>query len=176
MAAGTAYGLRSVAVPGTGAEASAPSSTIRLPHVDMDDARGQSAGLGVVDLGVADQDDQIAGVHEVGGCAVDADDTGAALALDDVRLQPGTVVDVDDVHELPGQQIGRFHQLGIDSDRADVVQIGLGHGGPVDLRLEHRTHHRGTPESRLPACVYAGQGQFPYLTTSRMFGQLSPSF
>ena len=80
-------------------------------------------------------------MHEAGGGAVDADDARAALAGDRVRLQAGAVVDVDDVDELAGQQVGGVEQVLVDGDRADVVQVGLRHRGAVDLGLHHRAHH-----------------------------------
>jgi hypothetical protein len=45
-----------------------------------------------------------------------------------------------------------------------------------DLGLEHGAQHRCTPASRLPACVFAGQGLFQHPTVSRTFGQLSLGF
>ena len=113
--------------------------------VDVHDARDVALRLGLVHDAVADQDHQVAGVHEVRGGAVDADDAAAALARDHVGLQAGAVGDVDDRDLLAGQQVGGVEQVLVDRHRAHVVQVGLGDGGAVDLGLEHRAHHRGSP-------------------------------
>src|SRR5690349_13988864 len=113
--------------------------------VDVHDLGDVALGLGLVHDPVADQDDQVAGVHEVRGRAVDPDDAAAALAGDHVGLQPGAVGDVHDRDLLAGQQVGGVQQVLVDGHRADVVQVGLGHRRAVDLGLEHRSHHAGTP-------------------------------
>ena len=69
--------------------------------------------------------------------AVDSDHTGAALTGDRVGDQPGAVVDVHDGDLFALQQVGGVHQVGVDGHRADVVQIGLGDGGTMNLGLEH---------------------------------------
>src|SRR4051812_22465171 len=80
-------------------------------RVDEHDLWPQIPRLGVGHRAVADDDDEVAFVHQPRGGTVDADDTGASGAGDDVGLQPGAVVDVDDGHLLAGQQIGRVHQV-----------------------------------------------------------------
>src|SRR5689334_2128898 len=56
--------------------------------VDEHDLRAHLSRFGVGHGAVADDDDQIALVHETSGCSVDADDTGAARSGDDIGLQP----------------------------------------------------------------------------------------
>src|SRR5258706_5556526 len=80
-------------------------------------------------------------MYQVGGGAVDADHAGSAGAGDRIRLQPGPVGDVDDRHLLAGEQVGGVHQVLVDSHGSDIMQIGLGDRGAVDLRLEHRADH-----------------------------------
>ena len=69
----------------------------------------------------------------------------AARAGDRVGLEPGAVGDVDDVHQLAGQQVGGVEQVLVDGDRADVVQVGLCHGRAVDLALHHGAQHQEPP-------------------------------
>jgi hypothetical protein len=107
----------------------------------MDHARHEGAGLGVVEGRVADDDDEVSRVHQAGGGAVDADDPAAAWSLDDVGLQAGAVVDVNDVHLFPGQQVGRPHEFRVHCQRSHVVQVGLGDGRAVDFRFQHRSLH-----------------------------------
>ncbi len=78
--------------------------------------------------------------------AVDPDDAAAAWAGDRVRLQPGTVVNVNDRDLLAGQQVGILQQVDVDRHRADIVEVGLGDSGSMDLRLEHGPEH-GQPAS-----------------------------
>ena len=68
---------------------------------------------------------------------VDPDDTAAALAGDHIGLEPVAVVDVDDAHLLALHQVRGVEQIGVDGHRADVVQVGLGDGRAMDLRLQH---------------------------------------
>ena len=65
----------------------------------------------------------------------------AALAGDRVGLEAGAVVDVDDVDLLVLEDVGGLEQVGVDRDRADVVQVAVGDRGAVDLRLEHHALH-----------------------------------
>src|SRR5205085_5090411 len=63
-------------------------------------------------------------------------------ADDGVRLEPGAVVDVEDGDLLPFENVGQLHEARIKGYRADVVEVGPRHPGPVDLRLHHRAAHR----------------------------------
>ena len=83
----------------------------------------------------------VARLDQAGGGAVEAHVARAAPAGDGVGLEPGAVVDVDDGHLLVLEDVGRVEQVGIDGDRAHVVQVGVGHDGPVDLGLEHAAAH-----------------------------------
>src|SRR3979411_1120752 len=72
---------------------------------------------------------------------VSLDVARAALAGDRVGLEAGAVVDVHDVNLLVLADVRGLEQLGVKRDRPDVVQIAVGHGGPVDLGLQHHTLH-----------------------------------
>src|SRR5262249_31171369 len=52
-----------------------------------------------------------------------------------------------DVDLLVGQQVGGGHQLGVDRDAADVVDVAVAHRRAVDLRLQHLSLHGGSPYS-----------------------------
>ena len=82
-------------------------------------------------------------MHEVGGGAVEADLTGVGLAFDDVGLESGAVVDVDHGNLLELEQVGSMHQVAVDGDRPDVLEIRVRDGGAVDLRLHHAAAHDG---------------------------------
>src|SRR3954468_23961120 len=53
-------------------------------RVDEHDLRTQFPRLGIGHAAVADDDDEVALVHQAGGGTIDADDTGAARSGDDV--------------------------------------------------------------------------------------------
>ena len=87
----------------------------------------------------------VAAVDEPGGGAVDLHLARAALAGDRVGLEAGAVVDVDDVDLLVLADVGGLEQVGVDRDRADVVQVAVGHRRAVDLGLQHRALHARAP-------------------------------
>ena len=72
-------------------------------------------------------------MHEPRGGAVDLDVARAALPGDRVGLEAGAVVDVDNVHLLVLEDVRGLEQVRVDRDRADIVQVAVGHGGPVNL-------------------------------------------
>ncbi len=60
-------------------------------------------------LGVADGDDEVAGLAEAGAGAVEADDSTAAGPFDDVGRESVAVGDVEDVDLLVFAHPGRIH-------------------------------------------------------------------
>src|SRR5581483_11686995 len=62
--------------------------------------------------------------------------------FDGIRLEARAVVHVGDEHLLVCDEVGELHELGIDGDRADVLDIGFGHRRVVDLRLQKLADHR----------------------------------
>ena len=121
--------------------------------VDVDDARLVGGELGLVVVGVADDDHPVARRHQPGGGAVEAEVARASLAGDHVGLEAGAVVDVDDGHLLAVEQVGELHELDVDRDRTHVVQVGIGHGGAMDFGLEHATAHVVPPDGGRPVRV-----------------------
>jgi hypothetical protein len=112
-----------------------------VPVIDVDHMRLHRPSFGVAQQRVAHDDHQVAGMDEVRGCAVDADHAAAGGPGDHIGLDPGAVSDVGDRHLLAFEQVGRLHQRSVERDRADVMQIGLGHRRSVDLRFHHDSHH-----------------------------------
>ncbi len=116
-----------------------PSTCTTRGHVALE--------LGALVLGVGDDDHLVPGRHQTGGRTVETD--LAALTLDGVRLEARAVVDVEDGDLLVGKDVGQRHELGVDGDRADVVEVGAGDGGAVDLGLHHAAAHRLTRSFRV---------------------------
>ena len=110
--------------------------------VDVDDDRRVSLEVALIVGPKGSDDDLVARPGQVGGGAVDLHRARAGLAVDHVGDEAGTIVDVPDVNLLVGDQVRGGHQLGVDSDAADVVDVTIGHRRPVDLGLEHLPLHQ----------------------------------
>src|SRR5258708_1220 len=121
------------------AEHRARLATRTVVRVDHDHPVLEARPLLLVDAGVGDEDDQVAGVADVGHGAVEGDLAGSAL--DGVGHRPRAVADVDDVQLLAGDDVGEPHQLRVDATGPLVVQIRPRHRGAVDLRLHQATLH-----------------------------------
>ena len=130
------------AVPVGHLPGSSPSSTIRFCASTKTTCGTYVRASCVGQHAVGDEDDDVAGVHEVRGGAVDADLARARLAGDHVGRQAGAVGHVDHVDLLAGEQVGGVEQVGVDRDRPDVVQVRLRDGGAVDLADHHRPLQR----------------------------------
>lgn len=91
--------------------------------------------------GVRNNDDHIAYLYEPGGGAVEADYAATAFAANGIGFEPGAVVVVDDLHLFAFYDVGRFQQLFVDGDAADIVQIGLRDAHAVNFTLENFNKH-----------------------------------
>src|SRR5690606_4162348 len=87
-------------------------------------------------------------LRAVRGRAVDRDHAAAVLAADGVGDEALAVVHVVDVHLLVLADAGDVEQPPIDGARALVMELGMGHGGPVDLGLEHVQVHAANSTKR----------------------------
>src|SRR5712691_5538259 len=115
----------------------------------MHDLRLVALELALVVLRVADDDHAVTRVHEP--CSRSVDDDVAGLTTHHIGFEPGAVVDVEHVNLLVFEHVGECHQLWVERDRARVVEVGAGHGGPMDLRLHHRAEHQVVlPWVRMP--------------------------
>ena len=90
---------------------------------------------------VAGDDHQIALLDQVCRCPVDADLAGSSRPGNGVRRQTGSIGDIQDVHLLVHDDVGRVHQILVDRDAPLVVQIGVSDRGPVNLRFQERSLH-----------------------------------
>jgi hypothetical protein len=80
-------------------------------------------------------------IDEMGGRAVHAYHTAAALALDHVCLQTLPVRTIDDEDAFVLAQIGLVDQIFIDRYASDVIQIRLRHGGLEYHRFQQKPFH-----------------------------------
>src|SRR3954447_10391805 len=107
--------------------------------VDMHDDRRVPVELGFAVGAIRDHDDPMARLDETRAPAVQ--DHVAALTFHCIGLEPRTVVDVEDRDLLELVNVGERHEISVERDGADVVNVGTGNDGAVDLRLHHRALH-----------------------------------
>src|SRR5690606_32147674 len=93
------------------------------------------------------------GVRETSRGAVQDDGARSRLAAHRVRLEARPVVDVDDLDPLVLDDVGRLHEEGINGDRALVVEVGAGHGRPVNLGLAHHSLHDPPAHMRITLSI-----------------------
>ncbi len=91
------------------------------------------AAFVVVVIRVRANDDQIAGVDQMSGRAIDADDSGVSLAGDHISRQAVTVVDVVNLNLFVVDEIGQLHQRLIDGDASRVMEVRIGDGGSMNF-------------------------------------------
>src|SRR5699024_393498 len=103
--------------------------------VHMNDVLFVPGAFGLVDLHVPDDDHQITGADQTRGRTVDTDDPTATFTDQCIGHEAVAVVDVDDVYLFAVDDVGGLHQICVDGDRTDVVQVGLCDGGAVDLAV-----------------------------------------
>src|SRR5690606_19603222 len=139
--------------------------------IDMHHVWFIGASFGVFHLCVGNENDQVSGIDEVGCCAINTDDAGATLTSDGVGLKPGTIDDIHDRHHLTGQDIRSIEEILVDSYRAHVVQVGFGHGCPMDLGVEHGTQHRFCLSASMKTSCWHGSQKYTstrYISMSNM--------
>jgi len=105
----------------------------RLTVIDNDVPDDGQRERGLTDRGAGGDDDEVALAHLVRCGAVHAEDAGAALARDRVRLEALAVRHVPDVHGFVSDQITTVHQVLIDRHAAFVVKVCARHRGAMDL-------------------------------------------
>ena len=106
-----------------------------------DDARLEGASLLEIHERIGYDYDRIA--HDNLACsrAIETDAATAAFATDDVCLETLAIVIVHHLHLLACNDSGRIHQILVDGDTADVVQICLRNSYAVNLRFKYFDHH-----------------------------------
>ena len=88
-------------------------------------------------MGVGDDDDGIAYGNQACGSAVKADTLGATLAADNISNQACTVGYIDHVNLLAVDDAGCIHPVSVNSNAANVVDIGIGHLNTVKFGFEY---------------------------------------
>jgi hypothetical protein len=112
-----------------------------LPLAEHHHGRVVVARLLGRDLAISDDDHLVARLHEPRGGPIHRDVTRAARRLDRVGCETSAGIDVEHIDPLARQDAGEVQQVAVDGDRALVIEIGAGHGRPMQLRLQHGEEH-----------------------------------
>jgi len=105
------------------------------------DRRLERLGLLKVHHRKRHDDDDIAHLHFARGGTVQADAPTSTLALDHISVETLPVVVVDNLNFLAGNKIRRVHQVLINGDTANIIQVGLGHLHAMQLALQNLYLH-----------------------------------
>ncbi len=92
----------------------------------------------------APEDNNIAYLYPSRGCTIQTNHTAASFTFDSVSFEAFTIIVVDNLNLFTFEDIGRFEQLFVNSDTADVVQIGLSHPDAVDFAFENFDQHNAS--------------------------------
>src|SRR3990170_446167 len=138
--------------------------------VDVDQPWDAGPGFLLGEGSIAEDDDEVAPLHQSGRRAVDDHLAGAASALDDVGLEAIAVVDVQHVHLLVFEKAGGLHEFLIEGDAALVVEVRPGDPRPVNLALEHAPHDLDTSSFRPAGYNSPGLSLRPRRAGSRSSG------
>ena len=103
--------------------------------VDVDDDRAEAARILFRVVGVGQDEDDVAGMDQAGGGAVDAAFAAAACAGEGVGGEPVAVIDVQDVDLLVLDDVGGFQELRVEGDAAHIVEVSFGDRHSVNLAL-----------------------------------------
>ena len=125
--------------------------------VDMDDARIMITQFFLFVIAVGEDNDRVSHMHQSGSSSVETD--LARLAEDRIGFEAGAVVDVEYRYLLVLKNIGDPKQFGVDADRTDVVEVGAGNRGTMNLGFEHSPSHY-VISSRSPRLVGDGPIKF----------------
>ena len=88
-------------------------------------------------LGIGDDYDGIADGNQAGCSAVKADALGTALSADNVSDQACAVGYINHVNLLAVNDAGCIHPVAVNSNAANVVDIGIGHLNAVKFGFEY---------------------------------------
>ena len=102
-----------------------------------DDGGFEGFGFFGGDLGVGDDYYGIAYGDQAGGSAVKADALGAALSTDNVGNQACAVGNINHVNLLTVNDAGCIPPVAVNSNAADIVDIGIGHLNAVKFGFEY---------------------------------------
>ena len=114
----------------------------RVFIVNKNNYRLELGDLSLIEHAIVDDDNAIAFGDEPGCSSVKAHIAGSAAGSgDDISFESRSVVDIDDLNLLVGEQVGSFHKVGAERDAADVVKIRPGDSRAVDFRLTEMPEH-----------------------------------
>ena len=101
-------------------------------------------------LAIVHDDHLIAHIHQVRCCAIQADDSTAWLSCDHIGFKAIAVIAIGDGNELVFHDACGFHEIGVDGDRSDVIELSLSYGCAMDLALQYIEQHAGDTFLSIP--------------------------
>ena len=97
--------------------------------------------MGFIILNMAvGQDNNVSLGDQSGSGTIDTDFTTFLLSLNGIGGKAGTIINVQHLHLLVGEDISFLHQLSINGNAAFVVNIKLSNTSSVDFAFEHYSH------------------------------------
>ena len=87
--------------------------------------------------GIGHNDNRVADLHKVRCRTVHTDTAATALTRNGIRFQACTIGIVHHLHLFTGVDMCRVHEVFINGDTSDVVQVGLGNRYAVDFGFEN---------------------------------------
>lgn len=109
--------------------------------VGEDDGRLEMLGFLKIHCGIGHDDDGVARLHLACSSTVSANDSRTAATSDDVSVKAFAIIVIDDIHTFTGNNVGGVHQVLVDSDAANIVQLRFSDGDTVNFRFDNLYLH-----------------------------------
>ena len=93
-----------------------------------------------IQMAVGQDNDGISPGDQPSGGTIEADFTAAGLTFDGVGTEAGTVIDIQNLHLLVGEDISLLHKATVDSHTTLVVNVHLGNSCAMDFTFQHYSH------------------------------------
>src|SRR6476661_672575 len=74
-------------------------------------------------------------------CAIESNNTRPRLTGDSIGLETRSGRDVHHMEPLVRSNVSCLHKGAVNSEAPHIVQVGLCHPGPMNLRFAYRSHH-----------------------------------
>jgi hypothetical protein len=89
-------------------------------------------------MAIGQNNDGISSNCQSGGSTIQTDFT--TLTLNGIGSKASTVIEIQHMYLLIGEDISFLHEFPVDSDTALVVNVDFGNVGSMDFAFEHYSH------------------------------------
>ena len=97
------------------------------------DRRLERLGLLKVHRSIGDNDNDIPHLNTAGGGTIQTNTAASTFTFYNIGLKTLTIIIIQHLHLLTGDEVGSIHQVLVDGDTPHVVKIGLRHGDAMQL-------------------------------------------